>query len=430
MTLTSPRGHILRILEGSASDVDSRGRNLVALGDTMDSTARALREISEGTTQIAESVDKVRKVAGEINGDLSKAAVRYRMTGETLKGYAAALKAAQDTIHPLIDDIETAHSVAEDRRDTADSASRALSGLDTTWLWETEPTPQDRAQAVSADDAAASSARSADNNLDGLWDTFESAFSVWAEAYDDAVGGIDTAMDTAGNNDTWVEDLTKFLDTISSVLLVLAVVALFLTGPIALFVMALVVVLSVVSLIGHVTLAATGNGSWVDVGLDVFGLVTFGIGAAGAKSVSAVLRGPEMRAVFAGGRDSVQVGLRAAMPTSNWRLVNRFRDVQAFAGSRLQTIPPFFNNPWNTLRGGSANVGQYMGFRNNIDETFGHLPEVAEWVRGAGREGVPVLREQVKNVALSGGGTLVAAYDKIAGTFDQGYISFKNSVVS
>ncbi len=43
--------------------------------------------------------------------------------------------------------------------------------------------------------------------------------------------------------------------------------------------------LTVASGLSHTMLAATGNGSWVDVGLDVFALVTFGMGLAAARGL-------------------------------------------------------------------------------------------------------------------------------------------------
>lgn len=58
--LYSPSQHYqLQLLDGDASTLGTRARNLETLGSTMTSTARSLSKISEGTTQIADAVDKV-----------------------------------------------------------------------------------------------------------------------------------------------------------------------------------------------------------------------------------------------------------------------------------------------------------------------------------------------------------------------------------
>ena len=43
--------------------------------------------------------------------------------------------------------------------------------------------------------------------LERLWQSIESGFSAWDRAYDDAVGGIEDAMEASGVDDSWWEDL-------------------------------------------------------------------------------------------------------------------------------------------------------------------------------------------------------------------------------
>ena len=127
MTLRSPENHLLRRLEGNPGDVRRYGQDLVDAGAVMRRTATQLKRISEGTRQIAESVDAVREVAGETYPDLEKAATRYERTGAVLKTYAVALDTAQTAIHPLIPQIEDAHrDLATARSDAVGPSSASI----------------------------------------------------------------------------------------------------------------------------------------------------------------------------------------------------------------------------------------------------------------------------------------------------------------
>jgi hypothetical protein len=412
MTLTSPNKHyVLRVLDGNHDDVGARGKYLVELATTMEKTAKSLTKISEGTTQIAVSVNKVREKAGEIDGDLSKAATRYRMTGETLNAYAIALRTAHQSINPIIDDIEAAHKAAESAREEADDAKDKLEGLDTTWPWEDEPTQQDKDKAASASSTAAGAAKTAENHLNGLWEQFETAFGKWSEGYDEAVKGIQKAMDTADNNDGFWENLDDFLDVLGWVITGLAILALFLTGPIAALVIALVVVFTIISLIGHIVQVANGKGSWTDIVFDVIGLATFGIGAAGARTLSAALRGPGFKSLITGGRNAVQAGIRANLP--NFFGVKNLMNGVAFIQSRLGTIGPIFNMPWKTIRMGNPNTAQFSGFVDNIAGKYGSLASVDDWLRSpAVQEALPNGLAQVGNSALWTVGIVSDGFDK------------------
>ena len=78
------------------------------------------------------------------------------------------------------------------------------------------------------------------------------------------------------------------------VVTVLAIVALFVPG--LNIVAALLWIgfgLVAAALVGRIMLAATGNGSWLDVALDAFALVTFGLGKAASGALKAVAEGSE-----------------------------------------------------------------------------------------------------------------------------------------
>lgn len=430
MALNSPnKNYTLRILDGNPTDIESRGSGLVALGTTMETTAASLKKISEGTTQIADSVDAIREAAGEIDSDLADASVRYKMTGETLKTYAAALLTAHQTIHPLIDDIETAHATAESKRNAANDAAGDVDSLETVWLWETAPTEAELKKAATASSTAASAATTAENNLDELWDTFETAFGTWSDAYDNAVGDIQKAIDTADNNDGFWENLSDFLDVLGYIITALAIIALFLTGPIAAIVLAVVAVLTVISLIGHLAAAITGNGSWVDVAVDVVGLLTFGAGTVAARSIAKGLLGTSMRTLTVGGRNAVQTAIRSTMKPAVWwnPLGNAWRASSAFIRSRVQTIPAVFSipNAGRAITGGSQRMADFLAFTAKVEQRFGTNPGVAAWLQQA-KAAVPSVGERIANATQWAGLTAFDFADKGLNEFSNGYGEFKD----
>ncbi|HEY1106530.1 MAG TPA: hypothetical protein VGE78_10310, partial [Agromyces sp.] len=236
--LISPQHHVLRRLEGHPSDIERYGNDLQSAATVMTTTANQLKKISEGTRDIAiaVSVDKIREKAGDTYPDLEKAATRYRETGTVLIGYGGDLRTAQTTIHPLVEQIGTATKDAADAADAEREARSKVSDNGITMPWEDEVSDQQKRTDQHALDAAEGAAGRAEAHLEQLWGQFDRAFSVWSDAYDSAVEGIEDAFDAADNNDAWGEDLLPILGWIA---VGLAVVALYVTGPIALAIAAI-----------------------------------------------------------------------------------------------------------------------------------------------------------------------------------------------
>lgn len=106
------------------------------------------------------------------------------------------------------------------------------------------------------------------------------------EAIDDAVADSwwDDAKGWVDRNADWIKTACNILGTIG---LALAVVSLFIPGVNIASAILLGAGLGITgaSLFGHTALAASGNGSWADVGLDAFALATFGVGRFAAKGL-------------------------------------------------------------------------------------------------------------------------------------------------
>lgn len=400
MSLTSPeKGHRLQQLDGVPADIESRGLYLVRLGGSMERTADKLKLISEGETQIADSVDKLRETAGAYEGDLRSAGTRYKMTGEVLRDYATALETAKNTMDPLVDDIQQAHDSHQAALAQRDEARSALNGLDNRWPWEDEPTEAERTAASSAAREANGDVTSAGTALSGLWTTYDTAFDKWETAYDDAVTGIQTAIDTADNNDGGWELLDSLIEIAGWVVVGLAVVALFVTGPLAVLITVIAVAVSAAILIAEIVKMQNGRGDWMSLGLAAFGLISFGLGGAISKLLSK--GAPSVRALISGGRGTVYQSIRRTLPA--FRLRTPFANIgnwwRARSAMRAGTQLPTFVAPWNGLRYGPG-YARLNSFNNMVSNNFGHFPDVANWVNNVGRANLPGVAQQAVNTGM------------------------------
>ena len=109
-----------------------------------------------------------------------------------------------------------------------------------------------------------------DSMKDSWWDSFKE----WVSQY----AGI-------------IKDICQVLEVIATVL---AIVALFIPGlDIIAALLWIGFGLTALALVGRVMLAATGNGSWLDVALDVVALATFGMGKAASGALKATAEATE-----------------------------------------------------------------------------------------------------------------------------------------
>ncbi|GHD47253.1 hypothetical protein D9V29_05820 [Mycetocola manganoxydans] len=367
MALTSPtKGYQLRRLEGNAGDIDKRGNDLVTLGQQMASTAEALKDIADSSLHKSLGTDKLAEAASETHEDLDKAGVRYELTGDVLVTYAGVLETAQNWIHPRIETITAAEETYQNALDAKSEAQSAADDLDRTWIWEEEPTPADRENAAEALGAATGALTTAKTDRDTLWTEFETTFTTWSDGYDDAVANLEKAMETAGNNDGFWENLNDFLAVLGAVIMVLAIVALFVSGPFALLLMGLIAVMSVIHFVGTLASAMTGHTTWDNVVWSAIGLVTFGAGGALAKIAS---KGATFGRVFSAGRSTLYQAARATLPRARWftpfRNIGNWSTARGIARAGTQK-PGWLVNPARSIVTGSTDTVRIQNFLANM----------------------------------------------------------------
>ncbi|MBG6238973.1 hypothetical protein IWX78_001952 [Mycetocola sp. CAN_C7] len=411
MALTSPtKGYELRHLEGKPTDINTRGNDLVTLGQQMAATAQALKDIADSGMHKSMGTDKLKEAADETHADLDQAATRYELTGAVLVTYAGVLETAQNWIDPRIEDITAAEESYQSAVDAKNDAQGQVDDLDRTWIWEDDPTPADRDQASDALGTASTALTSASTARDTLWSEFETTFTTWSNGYDTAVGDLEKAMETAGNNDGFWENLGDFLEVLGWVIAVLAVIALFVSGPFGLLLMGLIAVLSVVHFVGTLASAISGHTTWDQVVWSAVGLVTFGAGAAIAKVMSKTA--PGLARVMASGRGVLYQAVRSTLPQA--RFFTPFKNIgnwwAARGVARAGTPKPgWLVNPFTSIRTGSTGTARINSFLNNMGRNWGtQFPEVAQWANATRGTVMPGLGTQATQVATWTTGTVAS----------------------
>ncbi len=261
---------------GTPDEVERAGRHYTSMAEEIDAQVRRLGDIVDGTLS-GGYVQTLTKAADGLKDELGTTSGRYREVGGVLQQWAPQLREFQNEAEWLR---QQAVAAAGDM-----SANRVIEQLSAVGA----PPPDDAEVAASKakqgryDDARGDLSR-AQGRLVDLTDRRDAAAARIAEVIrqtcDDAVAnsGWDDFQD-------WMDGHADLLKTFCSVLGVIAmaacVIALFVPGlnlVAAGILIGIAVGATSASLIIHSALAATDNGSWVDVGMDAFALATFGTG--------------------------------------------------------------------------------------------------------------------------------------------------------
>ncbi|PJJ73258.1 hypothetical protein CLV46_2844 [Diaminobutyricimonas aerilata] len=431
--ITSPGGNPLTVLDGNADDLDRRGRQLERLGQQMDATATSLERISDGVTQISDAVDKLRESAGEVHEDLSKAAVRYEKTGEVLRAYAAALETARQNVDPLVDDIEQAVRNAAAAREEVDAAQGTIDDQNTTWLWEEEATDRERADARDTLSDARSALSSAEDALEDLWSRYDRHFEAWSSAYDDAVAGIEHALDIAGNDDSWFDDaLDEFMTALGWLLVAITVVAMLFPVTAAVL-LAIAAVLTVVSLLANIYRVSRGRATWIDVGLDVVGLIPFvkpaaaAIGASGGfvRTFTASLGPAAMQSALGLTRDKLTHYMTQGVAQSaRGPVLSQIDDLMRPVSGNV--VQRGLQNVWNTILGGNTLTANALGLQQNA---LSAMNGAADLRRAMTQSGLADLVPSVANQVHNGINALLAL-DTPAQQVVPGYGEFRDEFLA
>lgn len=244
---------------GDPDAIADEGAHYSGVATTIEDQIARLRQLANPDERLkGQYADELVDCCNDAVGDLEKVQGRFEKTGAALTSYADDVRTARTaTWNALVD----ADHAAAARKKDADAAPH---------IPGTRPTDEaggkawdDAHKAMSVFDGAAESTASTirsasdDDMKDSRWDKFKN----WVHGF---AGVLDFLCDLAG-----------------ILAAIIMVVCIFIPGPG--WLVALALGATIFALAGHSLLAATGNGSWLDVAFDAVSLVTMGMGGRALK---------------------------------------------------------------------------------------------------------------------------------------------------
>ena len=391
MEIHTNKNHRVHVIEGDAAGVVARGQLIEDLGEQMIGAAGVLSAIGDGATEEkGRSIERIRDEVGDTHEELRRAGDRYKPTGTAMKEYGSTLATVQGVLRSLVTEIETAKARLDSKVEIAQTAQDEADASDDYDPTDTAARGAHQADAWQARDAgiAADNARI---HLNGLLDDFDAQWDTWDEAYDLALGRINSA--THGNvTDDWTDNLAGIaevvVDVLSVVGFVVAIAAIVIGGPILLIVGA---VIGAIALIATAFLYFKGRAGLDDLLWAVVGVLPFGklgkLFKAGERMQALqILKGPfadiaegigsirSVRGVVSGVATGTGNGLGSVARSG---LASRIADT--FSGIRWGDIFSRSTAINNLTRGGMgswaantlSDLGQFTGHHQNVVRTVG-----------------------------------------------------------
>lgn len=278
---------------GDPQESAALARRAADTADEINRQASSLRKLANADWWDADAGREFSEEAEDLAGEMVKVHGRYATVGAQLDTYARALDTAQTETATALRQAKAAESTMQSH--TTD----LLEGVG-------KPTDEQRTAQRRQEDAydgAAGALQAARTRMDNAVHDLDGVAQRTADAIKDASdddvkdGFWDKVKGFVSDHAGFIKAVCDIIGKITTVIAVIALVlALTIGAPFALLLAG--AILTAIALAGHTALWAAGEGSWVDVALDVFGLATFGIGGgltrvgakAGAQAVSAAGR--------------------------------------------------------------------------------------------------------------------------------------------
>ncbi len=298
---------------GDDETIDAAGRKFQAVADEIERQISELAKIAQGSAGLKGGyVGTLEEACRAVKDDLGKIKGRYREVGGLLRAWSPELLGFQQEAERLLDD--------------AQEAQRGLDRLVVVTVPSDQMTDEQKADSLRRQrqgEALRGELTTARRRLTDLEDRRDRAAQRVADKIEGASqdGLTDSWWD---NVKDWFAEHKELIDGICKVLGVVAMVALVVclvvpglniaagAGLVAVATWVGIGATSA-SLLLHTGQAASGTGSWLDVGLDAFSLATFGAGkflSVGAKEAAGAVR--VEAATVAGERAAAPILAKAA----------------------------------------------------------------------------------------------------------------------
>lgn len=263
---------------GDPAGISAAAAHLSGVADQIAGQVATLRKMAVGhSDEKGQHADKLQAAAADTAGKLDKVTGRYRETAAALAAWVPELEYAQAQSAKALAQAQEAHG-----RQRAFQPVQRPPG--------THPTPAEQQQ----DQARGNALTQANADMAASQSMLADAVAHRDQAAAQAASKIHSAIGT--DSDSWLDDVGSFFSSawgwvtdhwvpllkdactgLEIIAAVLAVVCLFIPGLNIIDALLWVAFgATLLATIGRGALAATGNGSWLDFGLDVLALATFG----------------------------------------------------------------------------------------------------------------------------------------------------------
>ncbi len=298
---------------GDPGRISQEAAHLASVAKEISDQVSRLHTMAAGGTDGAlkgQYADKIHSSSKDLADTLDKVVGRYQKVAAALNNWIPDLEQAQKMSLQALNDAEGPakklnatvalpsgnNLTAQQKTDVANyhTAMKQAQGA-------LEAAKQLLGKATSLRDSSASHYASVIHSAcdDSMKDSWWDSFKEWVSQY----AGI-------------IKDICQVLEVIATVL---AIVALFIPGlDIIAALLWIGFGLTALALVGRVMLAATGNGSWMDVALDAFAMLTFGAGKLASGGLKAAAEGTE-----ALGKTSVTAERTAMVERALFRLADQ-----------------------------------------------------------------------------------------------------------
>jgi hypothetical protein len=347
---------------GDPQRVTDEVSHLNSVATTILSQISALQKIAGGGSDalIGEYADKIRESASDLVGTLQTVHERYTKVASALGGWESDLVTAQAMSLKALNEAEAPYQQLQLLNDPTISAP------------STSPPTAQQQQEAAAHTAAVGKAQGQLNDvitdLHNAVQFRDNQASYWAgkinSASDDSLRDSwwDSFKDFIGKWSWLIKDICTVLEVVAAVL---AVIALFMTG--IGWLLAAAFWLTAAALLGRTLLAATGNGSWLDVALDLVALLTLGIsggisGAGGLVGRAGATLGDAIKvgdSIVEEGREATLSGQVISMLSKGTEVVNRISQSLAKIPG-LSLVGSLFGKAGDALAGGADFLADYQ----------------------------------------------------------------------
>jgi hypothetical protein len=361
---------------GDPRQISQEAAHLASVAKEISGQVAALHQIAAGGADGAlkgQYADTIHSSARDLADQLDKVVGRYQKVSSALNGWLPDLEQAQSMSLQALNDAEGPHK-------KLNQAVVLPSGNNLTAAQQ---------QSVQIYQNAM---KQAQGELDAAKALLGKATTLRDNSASYHAGVINRAIDD-GVKDSWWDQFKEWVDhyawlikDICTVLevaaAVLAVLALIFTG--VGWIVLLGIALTAVALLGRTMVAAAGDGSWWDVGMDAVALLTFGIGEVGTKALSTL---SDNAITVAKGFESA----KAADLMSSFEKLMGPRAAQVVMAKFLEkTVPEIDEAARTTLaerlaNAGDAGVVNHMKTLAALGVKFGDSPVISALVGQGGQ---------------------------------------------